>query len=160
MWIKDSFALQHTGLCDVDHVRGQRKAVELEGRDVCLEQGVDFSVGLVDALFDGDGHALHEGLQLQLLFLAHTHKLEFAGAGEDAQQLNLRQGGLEQVVVHADGAKVAVVVAGDAAKVRHLEATCLAIVLDQVVLVKLQRSRVNQVHPEPFQFLQIANGRL
>jgi len=78
-------------LRDVDHIREQREAVELDLRDVGLQQHVGLGRRLVDALLDGDGNALDEARQLLLLLLAHRDVGEVLGEGEEPQQLKLQE---------------------------------------------------------------------
>ena len=67
-----------SGLRDEDHVGHQGEAFEFQLRDVSLKEDVDFGRGLFDGLLDGDGHAFHEFLQLQLLFFSHAEVLELS----------------------------------------------------------------------------------
>ena len=86
-----------TGLRDVDHVRHQCKSVQLELRDVCLQQNVDlvemrgdqpFDVetnlrrGLVNVLLDGDGHTLGKLCKLKLLLVTDTQVLNMMSRGK------------------------------------------------------------------------------
>mmetsp|Transcript_20226 Transcript_20226/g.41320 ORF Transcript_20226/g.41320 Transcript_20226/m.41320 type:complete len:682 (-) Transcript_20226:1713-3758(-) len=103
------------GLRDVDHVGEQREAVQLDLRDVRLQQHVGLGGGLVDALLDGDGHALDQPRQLLLLLLAHRDVGEVLGEREEAEQLDVAQCRLEELVVHGDGGVAHVVVGGHTA---------------------------------------------
>eukprot|EP00965_Chrysotila_dentata_P147333 4863887-Pleurochrysis_carterae.AAC.2 len=61
-------------LRDVRHVGEEREAVELELRDVGLQQHVRLCRRLVNSLLHRDGHALDQAHQLLLLLLAHRKR--------------------------------------------------------------------------------------
>mmetsp|Transcript_111441 Transcript_111441/g.322178 ORF Transcript_111441/g.322178 Transcript_111441/m.322178 type:complete len:958 (-) Transcript_111441:1198-4071(-) len=77
------------GLLDVHHIRQQRKAIELQFRDVRLKKDVDLRGGLVCASLHGDGNALHELGHLHLLLFAHRDVLELVRQREQAQELDV-----------------------------------------------------------------------
>ena len=52
------------GLLDVDHVSDESETLELETRDVGLQEDVDLRGGLFDGLFDGNGNTFEELAQL------------------------------------------------------------------------------------------------
>lgn len=56
-------------------------------------------------------------------YLSHGDVLELGGQGENPEQFDLAQGGLEQLVVGLNGVIGDIVVAGDAAQLRDLRAT-------------------------------------
>mmetsp|Transcript_62196 Transcript_62196/g.148188 ORF Transcript_62196/g.148188 Transcript_62196/m.148188 type:complete len:1090 (-) Transcript_62196:715-3984(-) len=134
-------------LGDVDHVGHQRESVQLQLRDVRLEEHVDLGGRLLDALLDRDRHPVRELVQLHLLLLPHHHVLELPREGEDAQQLDIGHRGLEVVVEHRDRLVADVEVRRHAPQVRALEVAALAVVLDEVGLEEGRRRRVDQVRP-------------
>mmetsp|Transcript_112262 Transcript_112262/g.317543 ORF Transcript_112262/g.317543 Transcript_112262/m.317543 type:complete len:283 (+) Transcript_112262:3048-3896(+) len=134
------------GLLHVDHVREQCEAVELELRDVGLEQHVDLGGGLVGAALDGHGHALHELCQLDLLLLAHGDVLELVREREEPQELDVGHHGLQVVVEGRDRGVLDVVVARHTAQRGDLDLARALIVLDEVVLVQEHEATVDQVH--------------
>ena len=71
---------------------------------------------------DLDGHrdALHQFGELQLLLLADADVAELAGEAEHAEQLDLGEGRLQQLVVGLHRLVGQVEVAGDPAQLRHL----------------------------------------
>jgi len=128
-------------LGDVDHVRDERKAVELELRDVRLQEHVDLGRGFVHALLDRDGRVLEQLLELELFLLANGDKLELVRQRKHAEELNLRHGRLEVGVVCAHACVGHVVVAGNAANLGRREAACFPVVLRCFLWLVLRSSR-------------------
>jgi len=108
-------------LRDVDHVGHQSKSVELQLRYVGLEQDIDLGAGLLDALLHRDRHPLEQLAQLQLLLFADCQVAELVGEGEDAEELDLAEGGLHEHVVDRHGLVGAVVVGSNAAQFGRLQ---------------------------------------
>mmetsp|Transcript_28044 Transcript_28044/g.66664 ORF Transcript_28044/g.66664 Transcript_28044/m.66664 type:complete len:432 (-) Transcript_28044:2560-3855(-) len=144
-------------LRDVDHVREQREPVELQLRDVRLQQDVDLGRRLLDTLFDRDRHPVRQLLQLHLLLLAHHHVLELAGQREDAEQLDVADGRLEVVVERCNRRVRHVEVRRHASEVGRLQVSGLAVVLHQVRLKQRCRRRMRQVQSPLLQYGVLLN---
>ena len=138
-------------LGDVHHVCRQGEAVQLEARDVGLQQDVDLGRRLVQGLLDGDGHPLQQAGQLHLLLLPHRHVLELLRHGKQAAELNLPVVGLHVAVERRHGAVGHVVVARDAPQVGDGQRAAAAVVAEEASLVELQGGGVHQVRPPPLQ---------
>mmetsp|Transcript_117329 Transcript_117329/g.373812 ORF Transcript_117329/g.373812 Transcript_117329/m.373812 type:complete len:986 (+) Transcript_117329:1016-3973(+) len=133
-------------LLDVDHVRQEGETVQLELRDVRLQQHVHLGGRLVNASLDRNRHALHQLRHLDLLFLTHRDVLELVGQREETQQLDVGHHRLQVVVEGGDRGVLDVVVARNATQGRDLHLACALIVLDQVVLVQEHERAVHQVN--------------
>ena len=114
-------------------------------RDVGLQQKVDFGAGFLDALFYGNGHEVHELLQFQFLLLSDGDVAEFGRKRKDAEELNVTEGRLKQLIVGGHTGVRTVVVASNAAQLRALKVARFTVVLDQVRLVQNDSRRMNQV---------------
>mmetsp|Transcript_89754 Transcript_89754/g.214526 ORF Transcript_89754/g.214526 Transcript_89754/m.214526 type:complete len:260 (-) Transcript_89754:2928-3707(-) len=132
-------------LLNVDHVRHQREALQLQLRDVGLQEHVDLAGRLVCATLHGHGDALHQLLHLHLLFLSYRDVLELMREREEPQKLDVRHHGPQVVVVGGNGRVLNVVVAGHPAQRCHLHLPSALVVLDEVVLVQECQGAVDQV---------------
>ena len=110
---------------------------QLQLRDVGLQEDVHLGARLIDALLDGEGHMLHQLGKLQLLLVPDTDVPELAGECEHPEQFDLRQLGLQQLVVGVHGVAGDVVVGQDPPELRGLEVARLPVVLDEVGLLAL-----------------------
>jgi hypothetical protein len=127
----------------VDHVGDECEAVELELRDVRLEEHVDLRRGVVDAFLDGDRYSFKELGEFEptkgsahvnkgqerrrrgrggkeapslLLLSAHWHIFELLRDRKHAEELDKARRRLEVLVVGAHGGVRDVVTAGDSAE--------------------------------------------
>jgi hypothetical protein len=151
------------GLLDEDHVRDEREAVELELRDVRLEEHVDLCGRLVHALLDRNRHALKQLAELELFLLSDLRShmstpprphqalktyrdvLELVAERKHAEQLEHAHARAQVLVVRRHRVVGHIVVAGDAPELRRLEAPRRALVLEQAALLEHHRRRVHNV---------------
>lgn len=132
-------------LVDVDHVGQQGVALELELRDVRLEEDVGLGRGLVDTLLDGDGDPLEQLLELELLLLPNGDEPELVRKRKYSEELQHAHRGSQVLVVGRHGRVGDVVVRRDLSELGRGEDAGLAVVLDEISLLEHDGGRVDDV---------------
>ena len=81
------------------------------------------------------------------LYLSNSQVFKLRGQGEHSEELDLAERGFQQLVVCSDCLVGTVVMAGDATQFRALNLPRLLVIFYQVIFIKGQGRRVNQVFP-------------
>jgi len=130
---------------NIDHVCDKGEALELQPRDVSLQQDIDLGGRFLHALLDGDRYTLQQLAQLKLLLLTDREELELLRESEDTEQLDGSHSGSEVLVVSGHGIVRHVEVGSDASKVGALELARGSLILDKVAFLKESGGGVDDI---------------
>ena len=130
---------------NIDHVCDKGEALELQPRDIGLQQHIDLGGRFLHALLDGNRYTFQQLAQFELLLLADRKELELLRKSEDTEQLDSGHSGSEMLVVSGHGIVRHVEVGGDASKVSALELARGSLIFDEVTFLEESGGGVNDI---------------